>query len=98
MYREYTARRYRLNQGIIADLFNSCANSHHPDYALEKAKALRTKMEEKNVRLRPVVYHNMIRAFGKCGDLESAFSAMDDMKKSGGCLISNDTYSALLQG
>lgn len=82
---------------MIADLFNACANSPHPEYALRKARSLRLSLDRENFKMCKVAYNNMIRAFGRGGDLESAFSAMDDMKRNQ-IFMGSDTYAALLQG
>lgn len=97
LYREYTSRRLGRNQGIIADLFNSVALTPFPEYGLKMAKRLRDKMQRENVALKPIVYINMIRAFGRCGDLQSAFSLLDEMKRNR-VVVNTTTYNALLEG
>lgn len=38
LYKEYVGRQLRPNQGVYADLFNSCANSPYPEDALDEAR------------------------------------------------------------
>ena len=49
------------------------------------------------LQLPDVVYHNMIKAFGRCGDLETAFSILDEMKDNR-VPISAETFNHLFQG
>lgn len=99
LYKEYETRALDWNHGIIADMFNACANANVSDqtYALAKAKQLRLNLDRRNVTLSKVTYHNMIKAFGRCGDLELAFSVLDEMKTRK-VLIDNETLNHLLHG
>ena len=97
LYREYRRRNFRLNYGILSDLFNACTNSPFPDKALEDAKVLRKSLLSQNMVLPEVTYNNMIKAFGRCGDLETAFSIVDEMA-AGGAPITADTFHHLLHG
>ena len=85
LYREYTARRFPANHGIFSDLFNSCANCPKDkeimkNRALQHAKKLYLKINASySGHLHPVLYHNMIKAFGRCGEIEYAFDLLDKM-------------------
>ena len=50
-----------------------------------------------NLVLPEVTYNNMIKAFGRCGDLETAFSLVDEMATNG-APITADTFHHLLHG
>ena len=87
LYRSYTSRRFPVNHGIFSDLFNSCANCPKDESnGAMKARALRnaTNLYHKinssySGHLHPVLFHNMIKAFGKCGEIEYAFDLLDKM-------------------
>ena len=88
LYSQYTARRFPVNYGIFADLFNSCANCPKSEEdngiiqarALQHAKKLYSKISSQfNENLPPVVYHTMIKAFGRCGEIEVAYDLLDKM-------------------
>ena len=88
LYRQYTARRFPNNFGIYADLFNACANCPKDgkegnviqSRALQHAKKLYEKIfSNTNGNLPSPVYHTMIKAFGRCGEIESAFDLLDKM-------------------
>lgn len=68
-----TDRSYRPTSATLTGLFNSCAESPFPEYGLQKAQALKEKIEMKNWQMTQITYHAMIKAFGKCGDMQTAF-------------------------
>ena len=86
-----------MNFGILSDLFNACTNSPFPEKALEDANRLRKSLVEENFVLPEVTYNNMIKAFGRCGDLETAFSLVDEMSRNN-IPITTDTFNHLLYG
>lgn len=87
LYRQYTARRFPINHGIFSDLFNSCANCPKDEdnsiiksRALQHAKKLYLKINANSSgHFPPVLYNNMIKAFGRCGEVEYAFDLLDKM-------------------
>ena len=87
LYRQYTARRFPINHGIFSDLFNSCANCPKDENnsiiksrALQHAKKLYLKINANSSgHFPPVLYNNMIKAFGRCGEVEYAFDLLDKM-------------------
>ena len=97
LYRSYRRLHFRTNYGVLADLFNACTNSPFPEKALEDARVLRKSLVEQNLVLPEVTYNNMIKAFGRCGDLETAFSIVDEMARNG-TPIKADTFHHLLHG
>ncbi len=58
---------------------------------------LRRKLVHLRLDLAQVVYHNMLKAFGRCGDLETAFLIVDEMRERK-VPVDGDTYCHLLQG
>lgn len=61
-------------------LFTACANSPWPVDGLKNAKHLRQLMFEKGIEPNLTNYNAMIKAFGRCGDLPTAFQIVDEMK------------------
>ena len=98
-FQEFQDRGYSPNFGIYADLFNACANSPpiHKDRALVRATTLRNKLSKQYTTMPKPVYNNMIKAFGRCGDLESAFDILDEMKEQR-LLVDSEALNHLLQG
>ncbi len=43
------------------------------------------------------VYHTMIKAYGRCGDLESAFDILDEMKEKR-LIVDSETINHVLHG
>lgn len=60
-------------------LFHACANSPWPLDGLKKAERLRELMKEKGIDPNITNYNAMIKAFGRCGDLSTAFKIVDEM-------------------
>ncbi|KAI8426487.1 hypothetical protein MSG28_005303 [Choristoneura fumiferana] len=60
-------------------LFNACANSPWPKDGHKNALHLRQLMIEKGVEPNLTNYNAMIKAFGRCGDLPTAFKIVDEM-------------------
>lgn len=77
-------------------LFNACANSPYKDDALKRAKKLHNLMSVKSIEPNIFIYHAMIKAFGRTGDLLTAFSLVDEMltKK---YKLKDETFNFLLQ-
>lgn len=79
----------------LTGLFNSCAESPYPDTALVKAGKLYEQIKLKNWVPSNLTYHAMIKAFGKCGDLNMAFRIMDEMADAKHA-ITTETFAFLL--
>lgn len=60
-------------------LFNACSNSPWQQDGLYRATNLRQLMAEKGYSPNMITYKAMIKAFGMCGDLQTAFSVMDEL-------------------
>lgn len=60
-------------------LFHACANSPWPIDGLKRAEHLRELMIEKGFEPNVTNYNAMIKAFGRCGDLPTAFKIVDEM-------------------
>ena len=97
LYRQFRARALPRHVGIYADLFESCALTSNSKLGLENATYLRKKLAEDHFIPNVVLYHTMIKAFGRCGDLETAFELIDEMS-SNGHRPTSETMAHLLQG
>ena len=97
LYRQFRARALPRHVGIYADLFESCALGSNTKLGLENATWLRKKLAEEHFIPSFVLYHTMIKAFGRCGDLETAFELVDEMSNNGH-KPTTETMSHLLQG
>lgn len=60
-------------------LFHACANSPWPVDGLKRAQHLKELMTEKGFEPNVTNYNAMIKAFGRCGDLPTAFKIVDEM-------------------
>lgn len=96
LYNDMKKRGVRPNGGTYTSLFNACANCPFPGYGFQQAKHLKALMDEKSIFIRPITYHAMIKAFGRCGAVDIAFSLVDEMieKK---LPLSADTFCFVLQ-
>ncbi|GFT42837.1 pentatricopeptide repeat-containing protein 1, mitochondrial [Nephila pilipes] len=79
LLRQMTDRKFKPTSATLTGLFNSCAENPFPDHGLAKAKFLKEKIKSKNWPLNQITYHSMIKAFGKCGDIQTAFEIVDEM-------------------
>ncbi|XP_070502851.1 pentatricopeptide repeat-containing protein 1, mitochondrial isoform X1 [Chironomus tepperi] len=89
-------RGLRVTGATYTSLFNACANSPYKNEGLETAIRLREIMAEKGYEPNSSNYHAMIKAFGRCGDMKTAFILVDEMidKK---VLITTETFNFLIQ-
>lgn len=60
-------------------LFHACSNSPWPAHSLKLATHLRELMIDKKIEPNLTNYNSMIKAFGRCGDLPTAFKIVDEM-------------------
>ena len=97
LYNSFKKRLLKRHVGIYTDLFHSCTNSPDPQYALTQAHWLRRKLTEDHFIPSPVLYNSMIQAFGRTGDLETAFELLDEMRQNQ-LPINHVTFDFLLQG
>ncbi|KRT81318.1 hypothetical protein AMK59_6297, partial [Oryctes borbonicus] len=96
LYNKMKQRGLKVTGGTYTALFNACANSPWPEDGLTKALHLRQIMIEKGYEPNDTNYNAMIKAFGRCGDLETAFGLVDEMQKKN-IPIKGDTLNFLLQ-
>ncbi|KAL3881680.1 hypothetical protein ACJMK2_028085 [Sinanodonta woodiana] len=69
------------NARVYTSLFNACSNSPWKEDGLSRAKHLWESMKEKDIEPSFITMKAMIKAFGMCGDLETAFVIMDEASK-----------------
>lgn len=96
LYNQMKKRGLRINGSVYAALFSACANSIHPSIALEQAKNLRKILIQNEYNLNEIIYNAMIKAFGRCDDIETAFQLVDEMKEKK-LRMKIDTMNHLLQ-
>ncbi|KAG8183529.1 hypothetical protein JTE90_003877 [Oedothorax gibbosus] len=95
LLRQMTDRNLKPTPATLTGVFNSCSESPFPEYSLKKAQMLREKIKVKNWTMNQITYRAMIKAFGKCGDIQTAFQIVDEMAKED-IKIDVSTYSFLL--
>lgn len=97
LYNDMKKRGLKVTGGTYTALFNACANSPWPlTDGLTRAKHLREIMIEKQYDPNITNYNAMIKAFGRCGDLQTAFSLVDEMITKR-MPLKDDTFNFLLQ-
>lgn len=95
LYRMMRDRGLEPTPATLTGLFNSCAECPFPEMGLDKARKLYDHIKLKNWVPSNLTYHAMIKAFGKCGDLDMAFRVMDEMAGAKHA-ITTDTFAFLL--
>ncbi|XP_055603442.1 pentatricopeptide repeat-containing protein 1, mitochondrial [Uranotaenia lowii] len=96
LYNKMKQHGLKVTGGTYTSLFNACANSPFLGDGLEKVNRLREIMIEKGYEPNESNYNAMIKAYGRCGDLKTAFQLVDQMiaKK---LSVGTDTFNFLLQ-
>lgn len=79
LYNDMKRRKIEPSQATYTSLFVSCSNAPWQHDGLERATALRNKMKEKAIEPNLTNYNAMIKAFGRCGDIVTAFEIVDEM-------------------
>lgn len=79
LYTKMRQRGLKVTGGTYTSLFNACANAPSPIDGLGKAKQLRANMSEKNYEPNVKNYNAMIKAYGRCGDVQTAYTLADEM-------------------
>lgn len=79
LYNKMRQRGLKVTGGTYTSLFNACANAPSPIDGLGKAKQLRANMLEKNYEPNVKNYNAMIKAYGRCGDVQTAYTLADEM-------------------
>uniref|UniRef100_A0A336K072 CSON010148 protein n=1 Tax=Culicoides sonorensis TaxID=179676 RepID=A0A336K072_CULSO len=96
LYSNMKQRQLKVTGATYTNLFNACANSPYPKQALIKAQELREKILEIGFILNTTNYHAMIKAFGRLGDIQTAFHLVDEMQTKK-LPVRVETYNFLLQ-
>ncbi|XP_022912620.2 pentatricopeptide repeat-containing protein 1, mitochondrial [Onthophagus taurus] len=96
LYNKMKQRGLNIHPGTYTALFNACANNPWLEDGLTRAKHLREIMIEKGYEPNDTNYNSMIKAFGRCGDLNTAFELVDEMS-SKKIPVKEDTINFLLQ-
>lgn len=96
LYNRMKQRNLKITGGTYTALFNACANSPWPTDGLNKANHLRDVMLEKGYEPNASNYNAMIKAYGRCGDIKTAFQLVDVMQDKN-LEIRVDSFNFLLQ-
>ncbi|CAG0892386.1 unnamed protein product [Cyprideis torosa] len=80
-------------------LFNACANSFDKESALVAAKRIQRDMEVRLYIPNRPIFHAMIKAYSRCGDLHGALGVVDLMVGAEhGLQPTDETFNFLFQG
>lgn len=96
LFTKMKQRGLKVTGGTYTSLFNACSTCPWPQDGLNKAIRLREIMLEKGYDPNESNYNAMIKAFGRCGDIKTAFQLVDEMKTKE-LTIQVDTFNFLLQ-
>lgn len=80
LFNRMKERGLQITGATYTSLFNACAMSPFKADALAKARDLREAIVEKNYVPNVTNYNAMIKAFGRLGDLTTAFKIVDEMQ------------------
>lgn len=89
-------RGLKVTGATYTSLFNACANGPWAQDGLNKANRLREIMLEKGYEPNATNYNAMIKAFGRCNDLKTAFMLVDEMHEKK-LVVEVSTFNFLLQ-
>lgn len=79
LFNRMKQRQLLVTGGTYTSLFNACAMSPFLGDGLKRAHELRQLMMEKGYEPNLQNYNAMIKAFGRCGDILTAFQLVDEM-------------------
>lgn len=79
LFNDMKKRALHPTGDTYTSLFHACANSPWPADGLKRATHLKELMAEKGYEPNLTNYNSMIKAFGRCGDLPTAFMIVDEM-------------------
>lgn len=96
LFNDMKKRGYTPSKVTYTSLFNACANSLSRADAEHVLRRLRRLIAEKQYQMNAINYHALIKAYGRCGYIELAFGAADEMLEAGFSLTS-DVINFLLQ-
>lgn len=97
LYNKVKQRELKVTNSMYGGLFNSCAYGPYRRSSLEQANNLRKIMIQKGVEPTEITLSIMIKAFGRCGDIETAFELVDEMKENKNMNVTLYTMNHLLQ-
>ncbi|XP_017071348.2 pentatricopeptide repeat-containing protein 1, mitochondrial [Drosophila eugracilis] len=96
LYTKMRQRGLQVTGGTYTSLFNACANAPSLGDGLAKAQILRENMLEKGYEPNVKNYNAMIKAYGRCGDVDTAYMLADEMMERQ-LDLNADTFNFLLQ-
>ena len=96
LFTKMRQRGLKVTGATYTSLFNACATTPYPQDGLNKANRLRQIMIEKSFEPNATNYNAMIKAFGRCNDVKTAFLLVDEMTEKK-LAISVETFNFLLQ-
>lgn len=96
LYTRMKQRGLKVTGATYTALFNACATTPWLQDGLNKANRLREIMLEKGYEPNATNYNAMIKAYGRAGDLRTAFSLVDEMTTKR-MPVDTQTYNFLLQ-
>lgn len=97
LYNRIKQRGLKVSNPVYGGLFNACANGPYRHESLKQATNLRKIMIQKGIEPTEVTWSIMIKAFGRCGDIKTAFELVDEMKENKNMKITLYTMNHLLQ-
>lgn len=80
LFNRMKQRDLQVTGPVYAALFSACANCDEPKVGLDRAQNLRKQLIQNGTDINRIIYNNMIKAFGRCNDLQTAFELVDEMK------------------
>lgn len=95
LFEEALKHKLKPTDATFTSLFNSCAECPFREMGLQRAERLRRWLQEIGKPLHQTHYHAMIKAFGKLGDIKTAYELVDEMSQKE-IAISTVTFNHLL--
>lgn len=96
LYNRMKQRSLKVRPCTYTALFNACAESPFKADALKRANKLRQWIVQNDYIANEANYNAMIKAYGRCGDISTAFQLVDEMKERK-LQLKSDTVNFLLQ-
>ncbi|EDW76723.1 uncharacterized protein Dwil_GK19803 [Drosophila willistoni] len=96
LYTKMRQRGLKVTGGTYTSLLNACANAPTSKDGLQRIQLLRESMLEKDYEPNVKNYNAMIKAYGRCGDVASAYQIADEMLERK-LLMNAETFNFLLQ-
>lgn len=96
LFTKMRQRGLKVTGATYTSLFTACATSPWPQDGLNKANRVREIMLEKGFEPNASNYNAMIKAYGRCHDLKTAFLLVDEMRDKK-LAVGVETFNFLLQ-